>query len=65
MTLWVFFPFAEDLITLARPASGRNRAVILASRLAALEAGGTTDIPRAVARLFRIAVAPGLGGACE
>lgn len=54
------FPFAEDLTTLARPASGRNRAVILATRLAALEAGGATDIPRAVKRLGALRLRRGL-----
>jgi uncharacterized protein (DUF58 family) len=54
------FPFAEDLSILARPASGRNRAVTLASRLAALEAGGATDIPKAIARLSALRLRRGL-----
>lgn len=54
------FPFGSDLSILSRPAAGRNRAVTLASRLAALEEGGSTDIPQAIARLSAMNLRRGL-----
>ena len=54
------FPFAEDLQLLARPAAGRNLAVTLADRLAALEPGGRTDLPRALERLASMRLRSGI-----
>lgn len=54
------FPFSDDLSVLMRPQSGKGRLLNFARQLAAVEAGGTTDLVRSLRRLGGMRLRSGL-----